>query len=269
MKKALLSGLLILCLTSIVLAEEIELTNEDLAIKIDTDRQGMITSFIDRMTGAEFIEKSDQDLMDWIKNVTIPTFSEYIPDKEYAPVVPSDEKYQNARTGWYHFFDEEDLDIYDIIECYFGVETLAATNHPIVGVSSFEGMTWWSLDIFKSRNFGPISLFSGYTYKYIAPNIVEVLPDYTNAFVVKYEREQPHDLRRIPNPTKREFMDLCLADIKLWIGGMRTHYGNIQTPWGEINLKGDELKSEGEALKNETVTKLDERSIPPVIIDIS
>ncbi|MGB4206062.1 MAG: hypothetical protein WBJ84_10655, partial [Bacteroidales bacterium] len=80
----------------------------------------------------------------------------------------------------------------------------------------------------------------------------------------------PHDLRRIPNALKSEFMDLALAEIKVIIGSIRNMYGQgqISTPFGEINLNGDMLKQEGDDLKREILEKLEEHSLPPVVIDI-
>jgi len=217
-----------------------------------------------------FIEKTDLEIQEWIKNVTIPDFSEYFPDEEYVSVLVNDSNYiVPGKTHHFRFFDEEDLPIYDIKECFFSIGDDIITGHPVMGAMSFEGLSCWALSVFKSRFFKPFSEWYK-TYKFFMPNIVRVLPDARENFVVNYEREQPHDLRKIPPSMKRIFMDLCLADIMLWIGGIRSHYGGgrITTPFGEIPLDGDTLKSDGQELRRETIEKLAENTLPPIVIDI-
>lgn len=217
-----------------------------------------------------FIEKTDSEMTDWIKNVTIPDFSNYYPDVEWTPVLIRNPTYQvSGRSFHYKFFDDEDIPIYDIRQCYFDLDDDYISGYPPIAALSFEGMKWWALDVFKSKFFKPFSEWNR-TYRFIQPNIVRVLPEAGDNFVVEYEREQPHDLRRIPVTLKRIFMDLCLADIMIWIGGIRTHYGGgrLTTPYGEIPLEGEALKSEGQELRREIIDKITEDTIPPVIVDI-
>jgi len=56
----------------------------------------------------------------------------------------------------------------------------------------------------------------------------------------------------------------------IWIGGIRTSYGGgrLTTPFGEIPLEGDTLKSEGQELRREVIEKLEENSLPPIVIDV-
>jgi len=217
-----------------------------------------------------FIEKNDTEIMDWIKNVTIPDFSNYYPDVEWTSVLVNNTTYiVSGRSYHFYFFDEEDLPIYDIRQCYFSLSDDHITGYPLMPALSFEGMKWWALDVFKSKFFKPFSDW-GKTYRFIPQNIVRVLPDAPENFVVEYEREQPHDLRKIPATLKRIFMDLCLSDIMIWIGSIRTHYGDgrLSTPFGEIPLNGDSLKAEGNELRDKIIDKISEDTIPPVIIDI-
>jgi len=44
--------------------------------------------------------------------------------------------------------------------------------------------------------------------------------------------------------------------------------GQIITPFGEINLNGDVIKQEGEDLRRELIEKMEEDSMPSVVIDI-
>lgn len=218
-----------------------------------------------------FIEKNDEQIKDWIIMTAIPGFSDYFPDEEYTSVLPTNPNYAvPGKTNVYRFFDEEELDIYSIKECYFSIGDEFITGHPPFGAFNFEGLKCWALSVFKSRFFKPFSDWNR-TYHFYEPNQVMVLPDagYEN-FVVHYEREQPHDLRKIPSTMKRIFMELALAEVMIQIGGIRSQYGDgrLTTPFGEIPLNGETLKSEGTELKRETMDKLSEETIPPIIIDI-
>ena len=217
-----------------------------------------------------FIEKNDREIIDYLKLTTFQDFSDYFPDVESTCVIPDVAKYKHeTKQNQFYFFDDEELDIYGIVQCYFPIGDSYISGHPPMGAMSFEGMKWWALDVFKARLFQPFSYWSK-TYKFYIPNIVRVLPDAKDPFVVEYERTQPYDMRRIPNALQREFMDMCLADIAVMIGRQRQMYGNgnITTPFGDIPLNGDMLVQMGTDLRNEVVTKLEDNSFPTFMIDV-
>jgi hypothetical protein len=203
-------------------------------------------------------------------------YSKYYPDVERTSVIISSAEYQHEfRNGWYYFYDEENLDIIGIKECYFPMGDSLMTGHPAFGVFSFDQMKWWSIDVFKSRFFSSFTMFHK-TYKFHPPNIVEVLGMENMVcttgqnFVVEYERMQPIDLRRIPTAMHRTFMDLCLAETMMWLGSMRSHYGDgrLTTPYGEIPLNGEALKTEGIELKRDLLERMERDSLPAIIVDI-
>jgi len=217
---------------------------------------------------SSFLEKTDEEIQDWLTLTSVAEFSQYYPDWERTGFTLTAPGHPHETNGtWFHFYDEEDLEIFGIRECYFPMTGLLAAGHPHMAPMSFGSATWFSLDTFKARTFMPYSMWS-YTYKFINPNIVE-LPNYqqTSAVVVEYERMQPDDLRKIPAAMERIFMELCAADMMIWIGGMRTMYQGVNTPFGEVNINGEQLESKGQDLKREVMEKLVEDSKPPVIID--
>lgn len=214
------------------------------------------------------IEKTDTEIQDYIINVTLPDFSSYYPDVEWTSVLPSNTNYQvSGKTNHYRFFDEENLPIFGIKQCYFSDSDDYITGHPPIGAFSFDSMKWWSLSVFKSRFFKPFSNWHR-TYRFIPPNTVRVLPEADANFVVEYEREQPHDLRKIPAALKRIFMDLALADVGILIASVRTLFTDVTTPFGTIPLKGEDLKSEYLDLRREVIDKLVEHSLPEITIEI-
>jgi len=216
---------------------------------------------------SSFIEKNDVEIKEWITIKTIPEFSTYFPDEEYTSVLYANSNYTvPGKTNYYRFFDEEDLDIIGIVECFFPLE-MDDWYHPLVEPMNFSEMKWWSLAVFKAKMFAETSSFNK-TYKFIGPNMVQILPKATSNFVVQYEREQPHDLRKIPTALKTIFMDLACSDIMMWIGTIRTQYQSVETPFGQIPLNGEQLRSDAEQLRQSTMDKMVENSLPPITIDI-
>lgn len=217
---------------------------------------------------SSFIEKSDQELREYLIDVTLADFSNYFPDWERCLIDTRDPKFQYPnKKNHYYIFDEEELEIFGIKECYFPMQDNMVTGHPVIPPLSYGGMRWWGLETLKSRVLHPYSMWS-HVVRFIHPNIVEV-PTETNIsrFVVEYERMHPHDLRKIPNAVQRKFLDLAYADAAIWIGNIRTMYSGIQTPYGEIPLNGQELTSRGEDVRRELIQKFEEESFPPVVVD--
>jgi hypothetical protein len=218
-----------------------------------------------------YIEKTDQDIINWIKLTSLQTFSQYFPDKEYTAVIPNDTKYiSNPRAGEFYFFDDEDLPIYNILECYTSSANLLISGHPVSGPLSINSLPSWIMQIFQSTMFSKFTDFD-ISYQFIEPNKIKIIPceyGFNENFVIYYERQQPEDLRRIPGALSSDFMELCLADIMIWIGRTRAMYTDTNTPFGNLPLRGDELKADGERMREELISRFRDNSLPPIIIDI-
>lgn len=219
-----------------------------------------------------FIEYSDQQIQEYLKLTALSEFSTYFPDWERTPVYSDVETYQvSGKTNQFYFFDEEGADIFNVTHCYFDITNVLWTGHPLVGPYSLEHFKWFSLGVFKSKLFHKYSDYDR-VYRYIAPNIIEIIPENlgrTN-FVVEYEKKQPDDLSKIYQAMEMTFMDLCLAHQMIRIGNLRSQYGDgsISTPFGDIPLNGENLRQRGEDLRTKIVEKLEAESIPEITIEI-
>lgn len=219
-----------------------------------------------------YIENNDEELKTWIKLKTFKEFSTYFPDWERTAVVTSNAALHkvDGKTNQFYFYDEESLPIINIKECYFPLENEIWSGHPIFGPTNVYNMETFAISVFKSKMFSKFSSFNR-TYKFIRPNIVEVLPQADNMnFVVEYYREQPHDLSKIPYTSESYFMDLALANVMIQIGTMRSHYGQgqVTTGFGQIDLNGEQLKTDGKELKASIMESLKEDAIPPIYMEI-
>lgn len=221
---------------------------------------------------SSFIEDTDEQIKDYIILTALQTFSEYNPDTGFCMVYPDNPLYKvPASSNKFYFFDEEGLSIYNIKEAFFQLQNEVTTGHPLVGANSFSSLMQFATDTFKSRFLMRYTMFDK-TYHFHNPNIIEIRSSETNYrdnFVVSYEREQPHDLSKVPPAIERKFMDLCLADYMIKIGNLRSQYQNIQTPFGEIPISGDDIRQRGEDLKQRTEDVLAENAIPQLIADVN
>lgn len=220
-----------------------------------------------------YIELTDQQMQDYLKITALSEFSTYFPDWERTPVYPDlTGTYRvSGKLNQFYFFDEEDCDIINVNYCYFDITNEVWTGHPLVGPFSLSHFQWWSLGVFKSKLFHRYSDYDR-VYRYIPPNIIEILPENIGStnFVVEYERTQPSDLSKIPQALEMIFMDLCLAHLMIRIGNLRSMYGggNITTPYGDIPLDGEGMRSRGEELRQKIVDVMKEESIPDIILEI-
>ena len=216
-----------------------------------------------------FIEKADEDIREYLIENSLSEFSNYYPDKEYAPILVDNPKYKHPTRPWHYLIiDEENLSIYGIIQCYFDASVDFMGGHPLIGPMSFEGMKWFALSAFKSNFLYPYSNWR-YDYHFVPPNMIRVRQQMQpNNFVVQYERSHPPDLRRIPGAMERIFKELCLSDIMIWIGNIRNMYGSLRTPYGDLPINGDAMKSEGNEKKRNILERFVEDSRPPFILDV-
>ena len=221
-----------------------------------------------------FFEKNDTELREYLTNTALREFSTIFPDISRTSVITDNTNYQvPGKRSQYYFFDEEGLEIYSIVECYFPLGDSAIMGHPTFGPTSLEAMKWWSLDVFKARTIESYSDFNK-SYKFIEPNIVEILENSTYRsnmiFTIEYIRSQPKDLSKVNPRSSMDFMDLCLAHTKLWIGSLRSHFGEgrVTTPLGDLPINGENLKSEGTELRREVMERLRDQYVPEIYFDV-
>lgn len=219
-----------------------------------------------------FIELTDAQIQDYLKITALSEFSTYFPDWERTVVYPLIDTYKvSGKTNQYYFFDEEGCEIINVSYCYFDITNEVWTGHPLVGAMTLDHFKWYSLGVFKSKLFHKFSDYDK-VYRFIAPNIIEILPDTASSsnFIVEFTRTQPSDLSKIPQALEMMFMDLCLAHIMIRIGNIRSMYGggNITTPYGDIPLDGEGLRTRGDDLRQKIVEVMKEESQPDIILEV-
>jgi len=220
-----------------------------------------------------YIEDDDKEIIRYLQENSHISFSQYFPDNEYATVYTDrDEHVVPGKRGYYYFFDKDGLDIFNIVEMYLPLENELLKGSPIISPFTLGSLKLFALSSLQSSLINQVTDFT-YVYEFQPPNIIRLYEGITifqgsRYFAINYERVQPYDLSRIPISLERDFKDLCLADYMIKLGNLRTMYQNIPTPFGEVSLNGEMLKSDGREKRERVLEKLQEGSLPPLIIDI-
>jgi hypothetical protein len=130
-------------------------------------------------------------------------------------------------------------------------------------------MGQWALSVEIAGWLGKMSGISDYTFEFNPPNIIRISPNpNTEQYIaIEYERVHHPSLTTIGADLRQYFMDLCLGDIQMQLGRIRTKYGdqNIQTPFGAIPLNGSQLFEEGKTRKDSVLDKLTAGALPNVV----
>jgi hypothetical protein len=196
-----------------------------------------VLNYIKRKLPKKIIELSDKEIIDIVKNITLPEFSNYVPVLERYVI--TNEHLVDKRTGTFRipFENEEDayrlIDIYDV---YLNItsEDYASASDTLVGyllgswVSSARASTspipMPFLD--KTRPPGYITFNTHYS------SISQYLP---MTVILKMRHKDPST---IPYEAYyRWFLPIALGDVCLALTSIRSDFSQLSTPIGQISLE--------------------------------
>jgi len=216
------------------------------------------------------LELTDEKILDFTTQHSLREFGYYVPQKWKLSLNLSlaANKVPGVGNEWY-LFDDQGLEILNVIDFYSGAGELYLFGHPPLGPLSMSELPGWALAVSNAMTTKMFSSFD-YTFEFRHPNIMRIspLPSTTlGTITVEYERQQPPDLSGVPNDLQQYYKKLALADIMIVLGRVRKKYsGQLRTPFGEIPLN-DEILEEGKELKREVIEVLERLYIPNVRID--
>jgi len=206
-----------------------------------------------------YFELTYQDVIDYIYTVTIPDFSRYVPYYVMLQAVRiSPNVYQLQLDDW--------IEVLGIIEV-IPSSTLALLKRPFLPIiSTYDSAIRFALKTQNANLLRNLSSYVNINWRWIYPDKIRVVPDIQNyssgnaSLIVEAVIVHP-SVETIPAKFRREFIQLCIADIKQLLGDIRSRYTEYQTPFGTINLNADVLKSEAEQLRQNVIEKLS--TLPP------
>lgn len=233
--------------------------------------QQKVLSYIKSELGLPFmhLEWSDDKILEFITEHTLDEFSYFQPDinRMNLNLSLAANKVPGRSNEW--FLNEPNgLEIFNIIDIYFGMGNSIMMGHPPMGALSYGELGQFALDVTTSMT---TKMFSNYDpiFEFMHPNVVRIsgmsLND--NSVTVEYERMHSKSLGTISNEFHYLFKQFALADVMIAIGRIRKKYGgNMRTPFGEIPLE-DSIYEDGKELKRDIREKLDNTLVTNVIID--
>ncbi len=232
-----------------------------------------ILNYVKRNLGFPFmhLEWSDEEILEYVKDVTIRDFSYYVPNVATTPLNMRLEanRVPGKLNEWY-INEPEGREILNVVDLYFDQGELYALGHPPFGVFTHFELRDWAL---RTEMAMQTKMFSSFdqTFEFKHPNIVRVSPaafQTPEHATVEYERMQSTDFSEINNDLHIYFLQYALADVMIALGRIRKRYGGgtLRTPFGEIPLESD-IFDEGKEKKREVEEKLERLFIPNVKID--
>jgi len=229
-----------------------------------------VLTYVKQNLGFPFmqIELSDEEVLEYIETYTLREFSYYVPEvkRTYLNLLLASNKVP-GRINEFYIFDEQGLEILNVVDLYTDSSQFMVYGHPPLGVFTHSELKDWALDVATSMD---VKMFSSFdiTFEFMHPNKIRISPSPANVrFVtVEYERVQNPDLSGVPNEFQVLFCEFALADIMIMLGRIRAKYENMRTPWGEIPIS-KEIQDEGKEKKKDLIDKLSLGPLMNVIID--
>lgn len=217
----------------------------------------------------QFVELTDEQIIEYIQTYTIPEFSYYIPDTTTTPLnLNLDANKVPGKGNEYYITDDQGLEILNVKNIYFSQTNYLVSGHPPLGPLSFGELLPWAIDT-EVANMVRVYSQWNYTFEFHSPNRVRIspVPSSEGTITIEYERVHSSTFSTIPNDMQIFFQELCLADIMILIGRIRKKYsdGNLQSPFGAIPLNS-EIFDEGNTKKRDLIDKLTSGSLPNIVL---
>lgn len=216
--------------------------------------------YVKRNLGYPFstIEIQDSDIEHIIRTISLPYFSQYIPDVNQTIV----SKLADNSGNIFIIEDPDSMPILDVVKVFpdLGTEILASDPKVILPLIGKQNIP----DFINSLTGSKLNqTYSSYwpSWNFIPPNLVRIYPtDVQKSYLIRYTRIHA-SLSTIPMSYHRDFNDLCLADVMMSLYASRSKYSSYSTPFGEIQVNADMLYQRATEIRDRVTERLKRR--PP------
>ena len=198
------------------------------------------------------IELSDDDIVKYIKEHTLPLISNYVPYTKY--IVLNTDDFVDESIGKYKL-NTSDY-IIDVLNLYSSINTGSMNVNMNKIIESLIANEIESIKQYLSTTLD---------FRFEQPNYIILYDSYsTSYFPVLVEYNTVHQtLDTIPSDIYVNFFKpLALAEIKMLLGQARRKFQNVSTPFGPINTDGDNLYQIGLQEREQLLQRLRD-GIPP------
>ena len=198
----------------------------------------MVLKYIKRKLGASRrpLPMTDEEIMDTVFEETLLTFSNYYPYM-FPFIVQTDTAKVDGYEGVYFINVGDDMSIIGVSKIF---RTEARMNNiPRNYVADGSMMDMQLMTDIRSATQIPE------TFKFIAPNKVEVFPKYIrdSNFMLELKLVHPRHLATIPLNLREQFLKLAEYDVKIALYSIMKHDSNLNTAFGSIDLKLEDLEN--------------------------
>jgi len=190
---------------------------------------------IDGMLGVthQVLEISKEEILDIIREETLPTFSKYFP--HYAEVIVTPDKDKHGAEEMY--FLDTDYDILSVSKVIlsYGNTGNGAYNSGLLSRSP--------LDRQAASNASSM-MMQPVTHQFHPPSLIEIFPkkSLVSKFTVQIKAVHPDHFSTIPISLKDQFYELAICDVRKFLYPIRFRFNNIETLYGSIELFMNKLE---------------------------
>jgi len=213
-------------------------------------------------------EYTDNQILEFIRQNTLRTFSKLCPDVKELVVDLDSEDVKTEVPNKYRLIDPDGCPIVDIVNIFQDAGGYIVSGMPPIGLvgGTLEDVEKYVLQNEISMTVFKYSIFSE-TFDFIPPNFFRIIPTPQGGKrLIVYERFHTKDFRTIRPEFEDTFLRLAYCDVAIWIARTRSAYRTINTPFGDIELNVEDLKSDAQTERDKIIEQLQLMN-PSIIID--
>lgn len=219
-----------------------------------------LLNFIKRNTGAKlnFLEMTDEEIIEGIKEDVLPFFSQYTPHKKFVFITNSNRVTYGDGSGenqWVYRIPKEIsteriIDIFD-----------AFSSESDVFIDEFGQYMASSSDLIDLAIANYYTDMAKYlevrnTWEFLPPEHISFDQEISNAVVIYNTDHATLETVR-SDYYETIFKQLCLGYVQKWIAALRSKYETIATPFGEIRVNWQKLEEDSSRNIDEAKQRLE------------
>lgn len=220
-----------------------------------------LLSFIKQRLGIKnnFIELSDIEIIQYIKEHSLPFISDYVPNKNWFLLSPNNKK-DDSFSNYTYIIPDEHIDNLKEISAIYYENTNVFGFSSTSNLSANSPLNFYTGDIpsiFMANTFKQLidTMLPVKTFFYYRPNILKLNLEITNPLIVEAYYHHS-DLETLPSDIYLFFKKIALRDIIQLITMNRSKYSSLTTPFTNIDMNIDRLDTLADKLSSEIDTYL-------------
>ena len=199
-------------------------------------------------TNVRVLPVTDDEVLEVVREETIPTFSKFYPYMCPIYVDPKTDTLRNEETKSVYVMNTQGLEVIGVANVYRTDGASEDNRYPYYNTNNI-------FDIAIANNYISASQVPE-TFAFYPPSMIELFPKNFSEtkFLVITKCIHLPSFQSIPLSLKDEFFDLATLDVKKMLFPILKQYDSLNTPYGNIDLKINDLE-EAESKRDELLDK--------------